>query len=142
MRTLRTHLLVYFFPVLLGLGCEHAPPLQAVGGGQAATFGSIQDNIFSVRCAISSCHIGSGSPLGLDLSAGKAFANIVGVPSIEVPRLLRIDPTKPDSSYLVMKIEGAAGIQASRMPANGPPFLSPEQIGAIRQWVSDGAPSN
>ncbi len=133
------------FALLLALitGCEHADPLDD-GGPPEATFSNIQTNIFNQSCALSNCHIGGNAPPNnapLDLSAGQAYDALVGVVSGERPNLLRVDPGNPDQSYLVMKIEGAAGIAGQRMPLGRTP-LSSDQIATVRQWISDGAPRN
>ena len=97
--------------------------------------------IFSANCALSGCHVSPNPPEGMNLSAGQAYADIVNVPSGEIPRLFRVEPGNPDSSYLVMKIENAPGIVLLQMPAGGAP-LSPSQIDTIRAWVAAGAPDN
>lgn len=101
----------------------------------SADFQSIQDDIFSAVCT--ACHQGSTAPLGLRLEEGVSYDMLVGVPSVQVPALARVQPGDPDNSYLVQKIEGTAAAGA-RMPLGGPP-LSAEQIAAVRQWISDGA---
>ena len=106
----------------------------------SATLTTIQEQIYSVSCATSNCHTGANPPDGLDLSSGQAYSNTVGVQSVQMPSLLRIDPNDPDNSYLIRKIEGN-GIVANRMPL-GAPALSQEQIDLVRAWVSDGAPDN
>ena len=62
---------------------------------------------------------------------------LVNVPSLEVPALLRVEPSNPDDSYLVQKIEGTAAV-GGRMPLGGD-ALPPDTIAAIRQWITDGA---
>ena len=52
--------------------------------------------------------------------------------------ILRVAPGAPDDSYLVHKIEGTAA-QGQQMPPNGAAPLSQAEIGAIRQWITDGA---
>ena len=77
-----------------------------------------------------------------NLSAGVAISNIVCVPSAQVPRLFRVQAGNPDSSYLVLKVEGDAGAvggMATRMPL-GFPRLSAQEIAAIRAWILAGAP--
>ena len=103
----------------------------------AVTFDEIQTNVFTPTCATAGCHSGAGAPQGLRLEAGMAFANLVDVPSNEVPTLDRVEPGDPDNSYLVQKIEGTAAVGA-RMPLGGQP-LSQDLIDDIRQWISDGA---
>jgi mono/diheme cytochrome c family protein len=102
-------------------------------------FQEIQNTIFTPVCTV--CHTGTNAPLGLRLDAGNSYAAIVNVASGEVPSLMRINPGNPDASYLVQKIQGNAAV-GSRMPANGPPFLSQAQIDLIRSWVAAGAPQS
>jgi len=109
------------------------------GGGDPpieATLDSIQENVFSAVCT--NCHVGAGAPQGLRLEEGMSHAMLVNVPSTEAPSILRVDPGNPDDSYLVHKIEGTASV-GGQMPLGGPE-LSAEQIAAIRQWITDGAP--
>lgn len=103
------------------------------------TLSSIQQHIFTPICT--QCHTGAAAPLGLALDAGVAQPNLYRVASLEIPELLRIDPGKPDSSYIVWKIEGRPGIVGGRMPLGLPP-LSDEQILAIRGWIQGGAQAN
>ena len=80
----------------------------------------------------------------MNLSAGQAYQNIVGVPSVELPAFDRIEPGQPDQSYLVHKIQGtqaSVGGSGQRMPLGGSP-LSQDDIDAIRAWVNAGAPNN
>ena len=107
-----------------------APPVQSA-------FQEIQDTIFTPICT--QCHIGATAPQGMRLDAANSYAMIVGVPSNEVPGLMRINPGNPDASYLVQKIQGTAAVGV-RMPANGPPYLTQAQIDLIRSWVAAGAP--
>jgi len=100
-----------------------------------ADFQSIQDHVFTPICSV--CHAGGGAPQGLRLDAQNSYAMLVGVPSTEVPSILRIKPGDPDGSYLVQKIEGRAAVGA-QMPFGGPALPS-STIAVIRQWVSDGA---
>jgi hypothetical protein len=105
---------------------------------------SIQTKIFTPKCAVSGCHVGAGAPLGLDFSTtGTSFANLVGVASQEVPVLGRVTAGNPDSSYIVIKLEGGARIApgTARMPLNGT-ALSADEIAAVRQWIQNGAQNN
>ena len=104
--------------------------------GVTADFQSIQDNVFTPIC--SRCHIGASAPEGLQLDAAHSYNLLVGVPSVEQPTLERVSPGDPDHSYLVLKIEGAPGIDGGQMPLGETP-LPQATIDAIRQWVADGA---
>lgn len=104
-------------------------------------FGPVQD-IFTNSCALSGCHAGASPAEGQNLSQGSAISSIVCVCSTEVPRLFRVQAGNPDSSYLVLKVEGNAGLVGgigTRMPLGFPP-LTPQEIDAIRAWVLAGAP--
>ena len=110
------------------------PPLSA-------DFESIQENIFTPICSV--CHAGGGAPEGLRLDAANSYNLLVGVPSTEVPSLLRVKPGDPDNSYIIQKLEGHAAVGA-QMPFGCPttqPCLTTSTIAFIRQWITDGAPA-
>lgn len=112
----------------------------ATPAAPVTTFSFIQDNVFTPTCAVSGCHAGASPAAGMDLSAGQAFTNIVGVNSGQAPTLQRVNPGDADNSYLVQKIEGTATV-GGRMPLNGSP-LSSELIQNIREWIAAGAENN
>jgi hypothetical protein len=107
-----------------------------------AELNCIQQFVFTPSCALSGCHLAPGAQLGLELSDGQSRSNTVGVPSVEVPMLNRIEQGDPNGSYLVLKIEGDPSIVPDRMPPSPAAPLPPEVIDVIRQWVFDGAPDN
>ncbi|GAB4530949.1 MAG: hypothetical protein Fur0018_18510 [Anaerolineales bacterium] len=86
--------------------------------------------IFTERCI--KCHSGDNPPRGLRLIdyehvlAGGTYRPV-------------IVPGKPEESELIHRIRGEA---IPRMPFDGPPFLSDEQIALIEAWVAAGAPDN
>jgi len=110
------------------------------------TLTQLQTQIFTPICSV--CHTGVGTSLpGVqNLTAGHTFSNIVGVPSIEQPSLLRIKPDDPANSYLLQKIEGAPGISGSRMPlgcgTTADPCLDQATIDLVKTWISQGALNN
>jgi hypothetical protein len=87
---------------------------------------------------VSGCHTGGSPPQGLNLEADQSYGLLVDVPSNEVASVDRVEPGEPDNSYLIRKLEGTASVGA-RMPGDGPPYLTREQMDIIRQWISDGA---
>jgi hypothetical protein len=131
---------------LLAVGCAgngqgldaNGEPLTAGNAPPplSADFASIQDNVFTPIC--SRCHNGAGAPEGLQLDAAHSYALLVGVPSTEEPTVLRVAPGAPDQSYLILKLQGSAGILGAQMPFGGP-YLPQSTIDVIRQWISDGA---
>jgi hypothetical protein len=111
-------------------------------GGSAPTFTDVQSQILTPVCT--TCHSANGqSPAaGLNLSAGAAWASLVNVGSSGKPGAIRVIPGDPNNSYLVQKLEGAAGIVGLRMPRNGPPYLTDAQVALVRGWIAAGALNN
>jgi hypothetical protein len=120
---------------------QNGMPITAGNTGTGAItpdLQSIEDNVFTPIC--SKCHIGASAPEGLQLDAAHAYNALVGVPSVEEPSFLRVNPGNPDESYMVLKIEGAPGIEGGQMPLGETP-LPQATIDAIRQWITNGAPN-
>lgn len=131
--------------LLLLTACgELKTPTEPDDGGDPidpnATFTRVQNEIFTPTCASVGCHDPLGRSSELVLSAGRAYANTVNVPSVEVPSLDRVEPNDPTNSYLYRKITGA-GITGERMPQSRPP-LSEAQIDLVRDWIRRGAPND
>ncbi len=113
------------------------------------TFASIQSQVFETtdsagRTACTTCHtnVGRNPAGGLNLTHDFAYDQLVNVPSRNSPGAIRVVPGDPENSYLVHKVEGRQGIVGSRMPNNGPPFLSAGQILILERWIEIGAPRN
>jgi len=49
--------------------------------GLQPTLASIQDNVFTVTCAVPGCHGGAGAQQGLRLDPGFSAGNLINVPS-------------------------------------------------------------
>ena len=116
-------------------------PLSAGGGTTGpitADLQSIQDNVFTPIC--SKCHIGASAPEGLQLTAGDAYNNLVGVPSVEQPNVLRVEPGNAADSYMIRKIMGTPGISGGQMPLGETPLPAATQA-TMAQWVTNGAPN-
>ena len=116
---------------------------QFVVDGVQPTLQSIQDNVFTPICA--GCHTGpsSGNPAnlpgGMDLtSLSMSYTNLVGVNSLQVPALQRVQAGNPAASYLIRKLEGTQTV-GGRMPLGLTP-LDAATINVIRQWITSGAP--
>jgi len=105
--------------------------------------------IFDRSCALGGCHVGPVPTGGQDLTAGVAYSQSVNVPSTQQPRLKRVKPGDPANSYLVRKIQGGPNISGVMMPQgcpgaplNGAQCLTPDEIAAIVQWITECAPNN
>lgn len=125
--------------LLVVLGC-------AGGGGDTAeetavtpaTFADLQ-YVFDRNCT-GSCHAGDAPSEGLLLTAGDAYASLVGVPSVQVPTMARVTPGDADGSYLVHKLEGThadVGGTGTAMP----PYLvlADNELALFRDWIDGGA---
>ena len=123
---------------------DHVTLLCRAPAGRSVTFARLQAKIFTPSCAITSCH-GAAASGGLTLSAGAAYASLVGVAptntSAQSAGLLRVAPGDPDRSFLLRKLEGtlAAG-EGEPMPRVGA-TLDPPLIDLVRRWIAAGAPA-
>src|SRR5439155_24181922 len=109
----------------------------------SASFATIQKKIFDATCATPSCHGAAAAAGGLDLAAGAAYGNLVGVsaanPSAQAAGVLRVVPGDPDRSFLLRKLLGQLGAgEGSRMPLVGTP-PSAANLDLIRRWIAAGA---
>jgi hypothetical protein len=100
--------------------------------------------IFTGAADCDGCHPPSGS---LNLTAGAAYTSVVGVNASQVGALKRVRPFRPDSSYLVHKIQGTQSSVSgfgARMPLGcaGATCLSNAVINTIRNWILQGALNN
>lgn len=90
--------------------------------------------------ATAGCHLGSAPADGLDLTASKSYDAIVNVPSIRRPSALLVKPGDPKASYCLEKVVGSPGIIGAKMPLTG--SLTPGQVKALTDWISQGALNN
>jgi radical SAM superfamily enzyme YgiQ (UPF0313 family) len=91
-------------------------------------------------CALPDCHAGEAPAGNLSLEEGVGYTELVNSASSQVPRLLRVKPGEPDSSYLEYKIEGtqsSVGGSGDRMPKGG--AIDPSMRQKIWQWIYGGA---
>lgn len=105
------------------------------------TLTQLQTAIFTPKC--SSCHDGMGTvpPGVLNLTNGGTYKAVVNVAALEQPNLKYVVPGGPANSYLLQKLQGAAGITGAQMPLGGP-YLDAATIQQVAAWISAGAPNN
>jgi len=134
-----------------GGGGGGAPPMRpcTTTTPPSVSFSMDIQPIFNRSCALPSCHIPPVPAQGQDLSPGVAYGQLVNVSSTEQPRLKRVKPGDPNASYLVRKIQGGPNISGVLMPngcpgvpAAGAQCLTPDEIMAIVQWITECAPNN
>lgn len=102
--------------------------------------------ILAPRCSFATCHGGIAGSLTLTGPGG--YAALVGAPSFQVPRLARVTPGDPASSYLMVKLESrmssvsecaAAPRTCGVSMPQGEDALTPELLAVVRAWIAAGA---
>lgn len=91
--------------------------------------------IFTTQCA--PCHI-TGASGGLSLASGTAsYTNLVGhvASAAACADRTRVVPGAAETSYLVQKLRGTAGICGTQMPRGRPP-LAETEIAIIEAWIN------
>ena len=141
---MRFRFLLVSLVLLFSCGKLTELPTDPGGGGggpvdPTATFTRVKSEILPT-CSAVGCHGRIAPQESLVLTSDVAYAQIVGVASIETPSLKRVAPGDPANSYLYRKITGA-GITGDRMPQGGP-FLTDAQISLVRDWIRRGAPND
>ena len=114
-----------------------APPSMHAKPGQISHAVDIQP-IWDASCT-SGCHPGNDSMLSLE--AEFAWKTMVGIPSVEIPLMDRVEPGEPDQSYLVHKIEDThldVGGMGFAMPSFSD-LLAEDDIQLVRDWIEQGA---
>ena len=119
------------------------PSTPAANTSAAISYAKDVQVIFNTTCVV--CHQGAGAgQSGLSLEPRVSYGNLVGVPSTENPKEMRVKAEAPDQSYIIAKLTGtqvAAGGGGAQMPYQAAP-LSKAQIDLISQWITQGALNN
>lgn len=136
---------------LLVAACSPTPDVADAGDAAADAdpfvgTGSVYDSDASVGAKVAivlrgcdgveSCH--GQSAAGLTFPPGDEAVNLVGVPSTEMPDVLRVAPFDPDHSYLYAKTELDGSIDGSRMPQGA--AFDPRLPALVHAWIEAGAP--
>jgi hypothetical protein len=91
------------------------------------------------------CHANGGVATGtMNWGTGTLAefkAAVRGVLSTEVPTEKRVNDALGGSttSYLFEKLSSATPAVGVRMPANGPPYLTPFQLSEVQAWIDNGS---
>jgi len=132
--------------VLLGLGLALIGCGSREGSTAPAavepTLISIQQQILTPGCALSSCHSSTSQRGGLVLEAGRSYRQLVGVlaenEAARAKGKLRVVPGHPEQSFLLDKLTGPGPDEGRLMP-DGSTGLAPAQLETIRLWIARGA---
>ena len=112
------------------------PPPPPPTGSFGPNFSEIQASVFTPDCATAGCHAGANPAANMNLEAANSYTMLVGVASTQSAGTQRVNPTNPNASYLIQKLEGP-GASGGQMPPSGP--MSQADIDVIRQWITAGA---
>jgi hypothetical protein len=130
--------------VVSGSDASIAPDSAVLTICQQATlhsdFAWLQQYVFTPSCASSSCHGGPSPEVGLNLSAGAAYANLVNKGASTVGGWTRVVPGSVAQSYLAVSLGRADGPppRDGFMPLGADP-LCVEKLEAIERWIVAGA---
>lgn len=106
-----------------------------VGEQQVGMFQAVQQQVFDSRCA--SCHGGSTSAAGhLFLTAGKSYEQLVNVPSVVNPDVMRVKPADAENSFLYQVLHENGHVHHDHQD-----ILSAEPVllNLIDDWINGGA---
>jgi hypothetical protein len=132
--------------------CEpYVPPSTFDPTSGAVSFSRDVMPLVARSCAFESCHGTLTGPTGgmyLGTDEAATYANLVGVPSNDVPSMDRVTPGDPATSFLQHKIDGDActlsacgSTCAERMP-QGQELMAVNDRLTFRAWIAQGAPSD
>ncbi|MES1206702.1 MAG: Ig-like domain-containing protein [Pseudomonadota bacterium] len=120
--------------------------------------------VFAGHCGGAGCHLSGDAPAsdpatcldepagGLSLCGRDAHGGLVGIPSQQVRRLVRVAPRDSSRSYLLRKLIGAPpivghagvprddGATADAGGGTDHPPLSHDELAVIQSWIDSGAP--
>lgn len=99
-------------------------------------FSELQKKVFTPTCALSGCHGDNSTQAKLNLTEGKAYANIVNVTSNLFPSEKRVIPGNAALSLVYRVLNHDPGI-----PLQMPPTGKIDQyiIDSIAVWINKGA---
>lgn len=101
------------------------------------TLSVVQEQVFTPRCGVAACHSGDNPPVGLDLSEGNAYANIVNVDATVVDGRIRVIPGDPENS-LLYEVTGGPVEGVRQMPVGF--VLEDSDRELLFAWIEEGAP--
>ncbi len=112
------------------------PMLPMLPGCPTPTLGEVQEEVFTLSCAFSSCHGNAREgELGLTDSA-VSWAELVDVESFEIPGETRVIPGDSENSLLYMVLDADVGA-VRQMPVDS--SVTPRQKALVAAWIDGGA---
>lgn len=107
-----------------------------VGQLDCSMFGAIDRAVFQTTCA--QCHGATGYAAGgLNLTTGRAYGDLVGVPSRVVPGETRVVAGESANSLLYKAL--STGMSATWRYDHSSEVVNPATLELIRDWIDNGA---
>lgn len=98
--------------------------------------------IFARPGSCHDCHLpGAATPIGVEIGGLDLGSRATLLAGGTVSGADIVIPGQPCESILWQKVTAGPPFGA-RMPASGPPFLTPEQVQLISDWIAEGARDN
>lgn len=110
----------------------------ALQGDGTISYSRDVEPIFLKACG--DCHDADSPKKGLDLSKGKGFLHLIGVPSQEMNGQALVKPGDPTASYLWVKLTHMQ-TEGRGMPRTifSSKKLPKEQLDVVERWIKAGA---
>lgn len=126
-----------FFSALLG-GLSAVSLAAAAQAECVVDFENDVQRVLNRRCV--ACHNDQAPGADLSLQSGSTIENIVGVPSVALERMNRVEPGNVEESYLAHKLLGThadVGGSGEKMPQGG--RLRDSELEPILAWIESCA---
>ncbi len=137
----RFHQSTLILVAVLAAGCDDSEPAEE--GGIEPTLSSIQENIFTPKCTLASCHDPTFNAGQLVLTDGMSFAQLnepVADANATMDGFEQVVAGDPEMSFLWVKLQpGLDARLGTLMPQGSSEGLPADDLAAIRQWIVDGA---
>lgn len=128
----RTGLLCFI--TLFAAGIGPLTSAQVSNELSAADLEARVSEIFGRSCTLVGCHVGPTPQMDMYLTPDRFYASLVDQTSRERPEFKLVDPGRPESSYLLMKLTGESDIIGSPMPLTGD-RLSVDEVELVKAWI-------
>ena len=144
LKTTLLSILIFSIVLLLVIACSDnstdPESTEIVLPGSDVTYSKHVGPLFAAKCAIpGGCHDTIDKAGGLNFSNVSTYPEIMQhVVSTQVGDYTLVSPGNSDISFLYRTLNEAVP-PIARMPANGPPWLSDNNINGVKVWIEEGA---
>lgn len=101
-------------------------------GADLSPESTIQTEVFNTTCI--NCHGGASfSAAGLNLTQGRAFGELIGIPSVKNPQMSRVTPGHPEQSVLYRILTGEESKEWKY--DHSVEITASERLDLIKNWI-------